>query len=108
MSELINENKLLFFPFSGTNVGEPIPCADGNEYEISDGDDNEDGEEESEAGFTFGELDCVGYLARVNDGILVMNSALETTTMGWTDVYVFDDCGVFEKPMVDFLKKFMK
>jgi hypothetical protein len=99
-SELINENKILFFPFSSSNVGEPIPCADRKSYMI---------DEDSE--FSLGYTDCAGYLFKYKGGSLIINSAVHAggaCIAPPPSVDIVEDCDVFELPMIEFLNKYIK
>lgn len=108
--ELLEDRKILSFPFSSSNVGELIPCADGNEYELPDYD--ECGEEESEevGEFCLGDCDCVGYLIEYTNGELVINSAIHAGggCMSPPTVHVEADCNVFDGPMTEFIWRFVR
>ena len=99
-SELVNEGKRLFFPFSATNVGEPIPCADGNSYEL----DEENGE------LCMGVADSIGYLVEIENGKIVIHSAIHcggACVAPPPSVDLLEDCEVFEEPMMEFLERFV-
>ena len=101
-SKLVDEGKRLFFPFSATNVGEEIPCADGETYEIDD---------EDESDLCFGEADCIGYLVEIKDGKVIINTAVNyggACVAPPSSVELQKDCDVFEEPMRKFLGKFIK
>lgn len=88
----------VFFPFSSSNVGEPIECADGKARAIDD---------ESDIGL--GEVDCVGFLVKIENGSFVINSAIHaggSCTFPPPSVDI-SDCNVFDVPMEAFLGSFI-
>ena len=101
-SKLIEEGKRLFFPFSATNVGEEIPCADGKTYEIDD---------EGESDLCFGEADCIGYLVEIKDGKVIINTAVNyggACVAPPASVEIQKECDIFEEPMRKFLGRFIR
>jgi hypothetical protein len=94
----LSEGQSLFFPFSWTNVGEPIKCADGESYEI-----DEDGE------FGLTEVDCVGFRVQLDSGSFAIQTAVSTGG-GHSEspcVVIEEDCDVFDKPMKLFIDRFI-
>lgn len=61
--ELLLQGRILFLPFSDINTGEPIPCADGNRYSLSDSDDFDEG-----VMISADLIESVGYLIQVEKG----------------------------------------
>ena len=100
-SKLTEEGKRLFFPFSATNVGEEIPCADGETYEI----------DYEESDLCFGEVDCIGYLVEIRHEKIVIGSAISyggSCIAPPPSVELQKECDVFEEPMRMFLWKFIR
>ncbi len=89
----------LFFPFSSSNMDEPIPCADGKTRKIA-----------PNAKFRFGEVDCVGFLIGLNDGKFQIDSALHAGgACTWPPPSVdVMDCGVFDRAMASFIQRFIR
>jgi hypothetical protein len=102
-NELTGEGKSLFFTFTASNVGEPVECADGKAY----GNDNGDNEDEE---LGIGEGDCYGFLLRYDNGMLTVFSASSFggECMRGPEIETVEDCGIFEKPMEKFIKKYIK
>jgi hypothetical protein len=99
LTELKEEGKHLYFNFSNSNIGEPINCADGKEYEIDE-----------DSNFCLGEADSVGYLLQYQEGEIIINSALNAAGACVAPPPSIDlekDCDVFDKPMEKFIKKFI-
>ena len=98
--ELKEEGKMLYFTFSNTNIGEPINCADGQEYEIDE-----------ESDFYIGEGDTVGYLMYYKNGDLIINSAVDAAgacTAPPPSLDIELNCDVFDKPMEKFIQGFIE
>jgi hypothetical protein len=123
LSYLLNEMKefgaVLFFPFSESNIGEPIKCADGNQYIVpADCEDDCDNTElecsecsrQHERDFCMGDTDCVGYLVSLKEGIITIDSAMyysgSCTFPPSSDLK--EDCYIFDQPMTEFLNRFRK
>ena len=98
-SELVDEGKRLFLPFSSSNIGEPMPCADGNSYEIDEDSD-----------FCMGDIDCVGYLVEKEGDNLLIQSAINAgggCPVPPPSVELLEDCDVFEDGMREFLERYI-
>ncbi len=113
VAELEDERKVLFFPFSASNEGGPILCADGEEYVPDDwyaGEYGLDELDDEAAGFLFGASECLGYLIMVEDGQYVFNSAVHSggSQFRGPHVELVPDCGVFDVPMQEFITHFME
>ena len=75
LDELTKQGKMLFFPFSESNVGLPIFCADGQHYEFEEPDEADEEVpdltdadwEEVEAEECMGETDAVGYMISLDE-----------------------------------------
>ena len=96
----LEEGGLLFFPFSGANMGEPIPCADGVDRLLDEG-----------SGLFFGDIDCVGFLVELKGDDFVINSAVDAGGCcpgPPPSVDITTDCGVFDAPMEAFLQSFIR
>lgn len=116
-AELVREGKKVFFPFSDVNVGEPIPCADGNLYggssgEEEDEEDDEDDdeyEEEDEFAFGMGDTDVVGFLLQVEGDTLVIQFGVHGPGLFCgqaPSVTILEDAAPFEIGMREYIKKF--
>ncbi len=107
-AELLEDRKVLFFPFSGSNVGDPIPCANGEEYVLDDWGDLElYGDEEEN--FDLSDTECAGYLIKVENREFVINSAVHGGSNGVLGAYVnpVPDCGTLDGPMTEFVSHFI-
>lgn len=104
-AKLVDENKLIFCFFGTPYNYDPVECADGKQYEIAE-EDNEEFEE-NKPGLFFNE--SPGYLLRIDGGKLIIYSA--AYFMGGhmipQAVNIRESIGVFEKPMEEFIKKFI-
>jgi hypothetical protein len=69
--ELLFQEKSLFLPFSDINVGEPIPCADGGQYQISDS-----GGIDTEVAVSANEVESLGFLAQAEQAMIVISPAV--------------------------------
>jgi hypothetical protein len=126
--DLIKEMKefgaVLFFPFSENNMGEPIKCADGNEYILPKDCADDCGHpdldcskcpeqherDEVNEDFCMGDTDCVGYLVSLREVIITIDSAMyysgSCTFPSSSDLQ--EDCYIFDEPMYEFAKSFIK
>ena len=95
----LRTGSLLFFPFSASNVGEPIPCADGRSRKLPE-----------DAEFVIGEVDCVGYLVKLTRSRFQIDSAIHAGGACPAPPPSVDvaDCGIFDVPMENFVRKFVK
>jgi len=113
---ILEEGRNVFLPFSSGNYGDPIACADGKEYEIPEEDDEDEEENnkekiEDDYYFSFGDIECLGFLMYRENDVLIVRSALLSSglCMGpGSSVSLVEKCGVFEKPMIDYINKFIK
>ncbi len=72
--ELEREGRILYFPFSDINIGEPVCCADGHEYLLPVLEPSE-----SELAFCAGEIESVGLLVRIaGDEIEIVPALLQS------------------------------
>jgi hypothetical protein len=72
--ELQREGRILYFPFSDINTGEPVCCADGHEYLLPVLEPSE-----SELAFCAGEIESVGLLVRIiGDEIEIVPALLQS------------------------------
>jgi hypothetical protein len=118
IAELTVEGKTLMLPFSSSNCGDPIRCADGCAYEFEDADDEDewdDSDEEQaetdESSLYFGETDSLGYLVSLEGSDIVIRSGVLSFGLMCFLAPSADevlDCGVFDQPMYDFVNKFIK
>lgn len=126
--ELVLNGKLIFLTFSMSNGGRPIPCADGHSYMLNDdeekweedddesewadengGEETDSRENRQESSLNPGEADVVGFLLRQRDGTLTINSAVHS--FAWPPppmLETVEDCEVFDVPMYQFVRRFMK
>jgi len=97
----LNAGRYLFFPFSSSNACGPIDCADGEcrEYEDS---------EETEA--IIGDVDCVGFLLKLKEGILYIDSAIHAggSCPAPPPSVDISDCDIFEDGMKEFIRRFIR
>jgi len=99
------ENKMVFFPFAFADARGTLTCADRNTHgPVSD-------EENSEDDLFIGIEDCVGFLVQVQDGAVIINSAIHAGggcpgPAPSVDLHPY--CGVLEEPMDKFIKIFIK
>lgn len=97
-SELLKDNKSLFFPFSDIGMTDSIRCANGNSYEIS---------EESE--FCIGDNEQAGLVVNVNNDTITFESAVFSGGFYPSPPSIdICDCDVFDKPMQDYVESFVK
>jgi hypothetical protein len=105
--ELLEERKILFFPFSTCNTGVPIICADGEEYELVElfeQDPDEDYEE-----FRLSDQEVLGYLIKVEAGEIVINSAIHGggDLMLGSYIRIVYDCDILEEPLREFITHYI-
>lgn len=117
LDELQKDGKLLYFSFSDTNVGEPISCANGERYLLNadEFDQNEEDDDEyksvhiSYSDFGIGEGDTIGYLLKLNNGILTINSAYNfggACTAPPPSITI-EGCDIFDKPMEEYIRRYI-
>ena len=89
---------LLFFPFSSSNVGEPVRCADGQSRELNDDSD-----------FIIGDVDCVGFLFQLKEGVLYIDSAVHAggACVAPPPSIDIENCNVFDAGMEAFIDRFI-
>lgn len=97
--EELENGQLLFFPFSSSNIGEPVECIDGKSREI-----------DYESDFGMGDSDCVGFLIGLKKGILYINSAIHAggCCPGPGPSVDIIDCDIFDNGMEKFINKFIR
>lgn len=105
--------KYLYVNFSDTGVNYPdIACIDGNKYQTIQRDEVEEYFEEEAVpdnfvfteGLVLGEESSLGYILQFKNDLLTIQSAqffIDT-------IQIKEDVEVFEKPMKDFLNRFLK
>ena len=118
VKELLQDEKALFFTFSGTDDGDPVPCADGKSYSSAYEDDDEDevakeGAETDEVGefLGLGEAEVVGYVLKVSQGELSIKTVIHgpgVTCCQAPSVEYIEDAGQFEQAMSDYVKRFVR
>jgi hypothetical protein len=105
LSALSQEGKIVFFPFAYTDADGTLTCADGNTYGPPS--DNEDSAEELFIGLE----DAVGYLVQVQDGAVIINSAIHTgggCPGPAPRVGLRSSCGILDGPMDKFIRGFIR
>lgn len=120
-NELVNEEKLLYFDFSESNLGMPVICADGYAYLLDDElDENEEdklkeynrgGGYNQEKYFSMGDSENLGYLLKYHDGELTIWSARHSgggCLVPPPSIDVEEYCGIFDEPMYKFINKFIR
>lgn len=101
----LQSGQRLFFPFSSSNVGEPVPCADGESRQVV-----YDEEDETKNDFIMGDVDCVGFLFKLEDNKLCISLAIHaggSCPGAGPAVKIEKDCGVFTAGMNSFIDKFV-
>ncbi len=102
--ELLFQGKIFFLPFSDINIGEPVPCADGNQYSFPD-----PGELDEEVAVSVDEVESVGFLVQIDQDMAVIVSAvfqggeyyeIESEEME-------EDLQEFSEPMTQFVQGFV-
>jgi hypothetical protein len=105
IQELLFQGKILFFPFSDINVGEPIPCADGGQYLISDSDGFDE-----EVAVSVNGIESVGFLVQVEQEMITICPAVfrggEYETINATEME--GELKEFSEPMDKFVFGFVK
>ena len=104
VKELLQDEKALFFTFSGTDDGDPVPCADGKSYQVSY-------EEDDEVFECLGEGEVVGYVLKVSQGELSIKSVIHgpgVTCCQAPSVSYIEDAGPFEQAMTDYVKRLIR
>lgn len=104
--ELLKENKTLYFPFSSSNTGEPVLCADGRKYNVLE---PEDKEKYELALLTMDTTETVGFLVRIVDNKVSIQFAKQFigNADGPASVEVLKHVGQFEDGMKAFLEAFI-
>ena len=89
----------LFFPFSDSDIGEPIECADGRSRTIKENSD-----------FRLGETSCVGFLIQLKDKKFIINSAINAGRgcPGGTESVDIAECDIFDAAMEKFIRQFVE
>lgn len=104
IKELLFQGEILFLPFSDINVGEPVPCVDGNHYLLSDPD-----ELDQEVAVSIDEVESVGFLVQVEQEMAVICPAvflggeyyeIDSAEMG-------EDLKEYSEPMNQFVQRFV-
>lgn len=105
--QMAREGKLVFFSFTAPSVDRFVECMDGGVYESPFETGNE--LEDFKNRFYPSNLHYVGYLMGIEDGDLVINSALffAGTFINDPDLSMLKHAGILEEPLADFIKEFM-
>lgn len=105
IQELLFQGEIIFLPFSDINVGEPIPCADGGQYQISDL-----GGVDEEVAVSMNEIESVGFLVQVEQEMVVICPAVfsggEYQAINVSEME--EELKEFNEPMAKFVHGFMK
>jgi hypothetical protein len=114
-AKLMNEPVHLFFTFAFFSDDKVVDCADGNSYPCPwkntgywDPSQEEDDEEDDNS-IPFTVQDLVGYLIRVEDGIISCSSATSRPFAGMPPfrVDLLPDGDFLEQPLVEFVNRFV-
>jgi hypothetical protein len=101
----LNEGmRSFFFTFAYADEDGLLVCADGKSYRS--GDDDED----SEDGILIGMEDSLGYLVKVENGLVIINTAIHAGGAfpgPLSSVELVKDCYVLEAPMAKFIGTFV-
>lgn len=104
IQEMLFQGSLLFLPFSDINVGEPVPCADGAKYLLSD-----PGGLDEEVVMSVDEVESVGFLLQVEREMAIICPAVfKGGDYYETDpVEMDEDMTEFSEPMSKFVEQFV-
>lgn len=100
--KVLSDGQRLYFPFSFTNIGEPIECADGNVVELDDKGNSEIG---------LGDSDTVGFLLKLEEDSFMIETAAHSggcCAPPHGDYVEAGNCGEFDKPMEGFIGAFIR
>jgi hypothetical protein len=114
-SKLLREGVYLFFPFAITDMEGSFDCADGQSYrhasfgieEVDEGEEESEYEDEIDES-PFGD-DVIGYLIKVEDETITLNSSI-CAICGCCPpptVDLLPDGDFLEEPLVGFIKRFI-
>lgn len=104
--ELVKENKAIYFPFSSSNTGEPVLCANGKEYSVP----KPEGKHKYESTeHTLDSTETVGFIFKVSGDQLSIQFAKHFigNADGPASVEILEHVGEFEAPMMAFLETFI-
>jgi hypothetical protein len=97
-AELIENGRLVFFPFHEPITGDEVKCLDGSVY-VEDEDDRQ---------LDIVESDAYGYLVEVREGQITIRGALYDGSSGPVPTVVQDECGVFDERMEAYVQRFIR
>lgn len=114
-AKLLDESVFLFFPFAITDMEGSFDCADGQSYrhasygieEVDEGEDEPEYEDETDES-PFGD-DVIGYLIKVEDGTITLNSSICAICGCYPPptVDLLPDADFLEGPLVEFVNSFV-
>jgi len=98
------QGNIFFLPFSDINVGEPVPCADGNQYSLSNSSDLDE-----EVAVSVDEVESVGFLVQVEQEMAVICPAVfqEGEYFEIESAEMEEDLKEFNEPMNQFVQQFV-
>lgn len=101
--EFLFQGKIVFLPFSDINTGEPIRCADGNQYSLSDSSDLDE-----EVAISPEQVESIGYLVQVEqEEVIICGAVLKGGEYHEIDgVEMDEDLKEFSGPMGLFMEGF--
>jgi hypothetical protein len=104
--ELVKENKAIYFPFSSSNTGHPVLCADGRKYSVPK---PEDKEKLESGALTMDSTESVGFIVKVSDKELSIQFAKHFIGNAEfrASVEILKHVGEFETGMMAFLETFI-
>jgi hypothetical protein len=104
--ELVKEHKAIYFPFSSSNTGKPVLCADGREYSVPKPENRKNDES---VDLTMDSTETVGFVVKASHDQLSVQFAKQFA--GNADfpasVETLKHVGEFEAPMMAFLETFI-
>lgn len=102
--ELLFQGKILFLPFSDINVGDPVPCADGKQYYLSD-----PGDLDQEVAVSIDVVESVGFLVQIEQEKAVICPAVFQggEYFGMEPTEMEEELKEFSEPMDRFVQQFV-
>lgn len=106
--ELVKEHKAIYFPFSSSNTGNPVLCANGSKYTVPKS-ENEEGHGLAVATLTLDTTETVGFIVKASGKDITIQFAKQFigNDEGPACVETLRHVGEFEAPMMAFLETFI-
>lgn len=104
---LLKENRCLYYSF-GKRLGKYLICANGNKYLVDDDrSENSQGVYMSDAYFNQYEDISLGFVIKIEDDIISVQSAIEEEGINCRTYETIDDCGDLNIKMKDFINTYI-